>query len=1081
MLSRFDPKAIEGIVRDYHSKIDLKRLIDEKLKGKPKVGYVEGPPTMNGEPHIGHIRGRVIKDLWYRFNTLQSVNILFRAGWDTQGLPVELQAEKELGLTGSKSENLKKIGMERLVEECKRLVHVYNAKWIDVDQLLGMSMDYENAYWTYKDEYIEREWQYLKRAYEQGILVEGYRVVAYCPSCQTSLSHAEVAQGYESVEDPSLYYKVRLKDEHYDSKPIYIIVWTTMPFTVVTDELVGVNPDAEYVYIDVNINGKDEVWIVGYERLNALIQELKIPSYSIIQRVKGSMLEGKRYEHPLLDLIPGLRAIADKIHFVVAEQFVDVNTGSGIVHLSPANGEEDFEVASKRSLPIFNPIDDNATFTQETGIFAGLFVRDADSKVVELLASRDALVKIGKIRHEYPLCWRSKHKVVWLARREYFYLIDRIADKALSAASKVEYFYPEPRNRFLAIISERKPWCISRERVWGTPLPIWVCSSCKNKIALFSRREIIENAVELPDGKDFELHRPWIDRVVVKCNRCNSKAYREPFVLDTWHNSGAAPYASLGKDYDLLVPIPFLTEGIDQTRGWAYTLLMENVIMKGEAPFKAFLFQGHVVDEHGNKMSKSLGNVIDAAELLKNNSVDMVRFYLMWKASPIDALSFSMDEMKRRVYQILSTLYNLHLYFMQNASYDGFDSNKHTLEWAISSNLLKESELWLLSTLQRVIDKVTYAYERCRFHEGARALEDFIINDLSQRYVPFTRYELWDDSSDTLNRRLAIYAILAYSLLVTDILMQPICPYITEYLYITCFKRKPSIMLEDWVQVDTRLINERYEKAFELVDKIISLSNSARMKAGLKRRWPLASAYVCFSKDDELISSLVDTLKVQMNVERLEIRYLDAKSESILDKCNTIFALIDQGIPIKVNVAFNVKSIAKKVKGDMHMVLKQLNSMDSILLLRELSNNSINLSYNGKSVSIGIEDISDVRYEADEGYVLSSMQDDSIIVILSTYRDERLIAKGLMRDIARRLQALRKEKGYNPTDIVEHAYIAVDGDAAKMLEQMKDELSYLVRSKSISIISMSELEELEGKGLGFVEHDIDGRRVMLYI
>ena len=1092
MLSRFDPKAMESIVKDYYSKINLKALISDRLKDKPRVGYVEGPPTMNGEPHIGHIRGRVMKDLWYRFNTLRSVNIIFRAGWDTQGLPVELQAEKELGLTGSKLENLKIIGMERLVDECKRLVHRYNAKWVEVDSLLGMSLDYDNAYWTYKDEYIEREWKYLKKAYEQGILVEGYRVVAYCPSCQTSLSHAEVSQGYESVEDPSLYYKVRLIDDDYDNT--YIIVWTTMPFTLVTDELVGVNPDADYVYVSVNFNGREEIWILAYDRLSILEQEFKINSYSIVKRVKGYMLEGKRYEHPFLDIIPGLKAISSKVHFVVAEQFVDINTGSGIVHLSPANGEEDFEVASKRSLPIFNPIDDNAVFTHDAGIFAGLFVRDADYKVVELLANSNALVKIGKIKHEYPLCWRSHHKVVWLARREYFYLIEKIADKALSAASKVEYFYQEPKNRFLAIIGEKKPWCISRERVWGTPLPIWVCSnpSCKNKIPLFSRQEILENAIELPDGKDFELHRPWIDRVVVRCTKCNSKAYREPFVLDTWHNSGAAPYASMSDDeYEELVPVPFLTEGIDQTRGWAYTLLMENVIMKGEAPFKAFLFQGHVVDEHGNKMSKSLGNVIDAYDLLKNNSVDMVRFYLMWKASPIDALSFSIDEMKRRVYQILNTLYNLHVYFIQNASYDGFNLQEHTLELAMRNNMLKESELWLLSRLQRIIERVTYGYERCRFHDSARALEDFIINDLSQRYVPFTRYELWDDSRDTLNRRLAIYATLAYSLLTINILLHPICPYITEYLYITCFKRKPSIMLEDWVIPDKGLINNRFERAFELIDSIISLSNSARMKAMLKRRWPLAKAYVCLSSKDDLelinnSSSLLDTLRIQMNVDIVHIKYVDTNDEgnNILSKCKRILAFIDQGLPLKASIVFNVKSIAKKVKGDIQAVLEHLNRADSIALISELyNNNMLTISYNEKSVIISIEDVSDVKYEPSEGYTLSSSDDDSILVILSTSRDKMLIAKGLVRDIARRLQALRKEKGYNPTDVVEHAYIAgLDGDAVEMLNPMRDELAYLVRARGVSILSMDEAEEVsKSKGIEFVKVDIDGKQVMLYI
>ncbi|MEM4635535.1 MAG: isoleucine--tRNA ligase [Candidatus Nitrosocaldus sp.] len=1089
-LKRFEPKSIEVSVNEYHRSINLRGIMEDMLKDKEVIGFVEGPPTMNGEPHLGHLRGRVIKDLWYRFNTMKGFKVVFRAGWDTQGLPVELQAEKELGLAGSKLENLKSIGMERLVEECKRLVHRYNEKWVEADRLLGMSMDYDHAYWTYRDEYIEREWRYLKRAWEQGILAEGYRVVAYCPSCQTSLSHAEVSQGYEMVEDPSLYYKVRMLDgkEQEQGKDTYIVVWTTMPFTVVTDEMVGVNPDADYVYVNVRIsaasndgyNVKDEVWIVGHERLASLMDELGIDSYSIVRVVKGYELEGKRYEHPLLDLIPGLKAIADRVHMVVAEDFVATDTGSGIVHLSPANGEEDFEVASKRALPIFNPIDDAAVFTQEAGIFAGLFVRDADAKVVELLKERGSLIKIGKIRHEYPTCWRSHHKLVWIARREYFYLIDRIADKALKAAESVEYFYQEPKNRFLAIIGERKPWCISRERVWGTPLPIWVCSnpSCKAKIPLFSRDEIVRNALELPDGPNFELHRPWIDRVVVRCSKCNSKAYREPFVLDTWHNSGAAPYASMSdEEYERFVPVPFLTEGIDQTRGWAYTLLMENVIMKGkdEPPFKAFLFQGHIVDEHGNKMSKSLGNVIDALELLKNNPVDMVRFYFMWKASPIDALSFSIDEMRRRVYQVLSTLYNLHIYFVQNASYDGYEKNKHTLEWAISNNLLRVSEVWLLSRLQALIEKVTEGYERCRFHESARAIENFIIDDLSQTYVPFTRYELWDDSVEGLSRRLAIYSTLAHTLLTIDVLMHPICPFITEYLYLACFKHKQSILLEGWVKPSRELINEEVERSFSLLNDVISTANAARMKAMLKRRWPLSHAYVCLtsSSDADALSKLMDIMRVQMNVEDIRLVTVDAQG------VERVLRMIEAGLPVKASINLRLKGIASKAKADLPRVVEIFSSMDKVELLRELSaKGRFTITYDEKAIEVTEDDL-DVSVEPMEGYTLKmdeKMMGRMVMVILSTARDRRLIAKGMIRDIARRLQALRKERGYNPTDVVEVAFISgLDDESMEMVKDFKDELAYLVRAKRVEVTSKYD------NSIDWREMEMDGKVIRLYI
>src|ERR671924_1374991 len=742
--ANFNAKAIENDVRDYLDNLDLAAYLENELQGRELVGYIEGPSTMNGEPHVGHIRGRIIKDLWYRFNTLQKKRVIFRAGWDTQGLPVELQAEKELGLTGSKAENVSKVGVEKIVETCKKIVQLYNDKWIKADKLLGMSFNYEKAYWTFHDEYIEREWQYVKKAWENGVLKEWFRVVAYCPSCQTSLSNAEVNQGYETVEDPSFYYKVKLTEkEEGEGKEddVYMIVWTTMPFTIVTDEMVGVNPKADYNY--VRINNRQELWIVGADRMNDLMKELHIEDFSVEKTVKGSELDGRYYIHPLLHMIPGLAELAGKgsIHFVVAEDFVDIATGSGLVHLSPANGEQDFEIATKRNVPIFVPIDDRVIFTEKAGAFKDLFVRDADMKVIEAMKEANASVKIGKIKHQYPTCWRSHHKVVWLARREYFYIIENLGDKPMRAAENIEYYFDPPKNRFIEIIREQHPWCISRERVWGTPLPIWLCSKCSHKELLFSKAEIIQKAIDLPDGPDFELHRPWIDRIKIKCEKCGSMMQREPFVLDTWHNSGAAPYASLShQEYKDLIPASFLTEGIDQTRGWAYTLLIENVIMEqsGLAPFRSFLFQGHVLDEKGNKMSKSLGNIIEAETLLSENPVDLVRLYFMWKSSPIESLNFSLDEMKTRPYQILSTLHNLHVYFKQNSEFDRFNQEMHTLNWVISNKLMGSTEVWLLSKLQELVAEATEAFDRCRFHEAAKTMDAFVINHLSQSYVPMT-------------------------------------------------------------------------------------------------------------------------------------------------------------------------------------------------------------------------------------------------------------------------------------------------------------------------------------------------------
>ena len=1067
LLGKFDAKAIENEIRTYlDNNVDLATLLENSLQGSThKIGYIESPPTMNGEPHAGHLRGRIIKDLWYRFNTLQKRNVVFRAGWDTQGLPMELQAEKELGLTGSKTDNINKVGIEKIVETCKKLIQRNNEKWIRADKLLGVSFNYEKAYYTYRDEYIEREWLYLKKAWEKGILREWFRVVAYCPSCQTSLSNAEINQEYATVEDPSFYYKVKLSDED-----AFLIVWTTMPFTVITDEMVGVNPNALYVYVKV----KNERWVVSENRLQDLMKELHIEDFAIEKKIDGRALDGKYYIHPLLSLIPGLEELAKggTIHFIVAEEFVDISTGSGIVHLSPANGEEDFDIAVKRDVPIFVPIDDRVIFTEKAGIFKDLFVRDADFKVVRAMKDSGASVKIGKIKHQYPLCWRSHHKIVWLARREYFYMIEKLGDKPLEAAQNADYFFEPPKNRFLEIIKEKVPWCISRERVWGTPLPIWTCKKCGYKELISSRQEIVKKAINLPSGPAFELHRPWIDEIEIHCEKCGQKMQREPFVLDTWHNSGGAPYASLTDlEYQNLIPAAFLTEGIDQTRGWAYTLLMENIILtqSAAAPFRSFLFQGHVLDEKGNKMSKSVGNVIDAYNLLSDSSVDLVRFYFIWKASPIESLNFSLQEMSSRPYQIISTLYYLHIYFKQNSSFDKFESEKHHLTWVLNNRLLGLADTWLLSKLQNLVKVVTVAFERCRFHEAAKAIEEFIINYISQTYVPITRNDIWDDDDKTLLHRLTIYSILGHALKQIDIMLHPLSPFVTDYLYLTCFGgAKKSLLFEDWPKYDEKLINSEVEDAFDKLKEAVSLGNNARMKAQIKRRWPINHAFICLSDPKFLtIDGISDTLKNQLNVENYDVVKICVNTQ-----IQKILSLLENQIPIVTHIKLKRKNIAPHVKTNIERVVQALEKVDKVELLKVLqSSGKYHLSYEGGEIDLTPADL-ELSYTAAEGYAMSER--DTMMIFIATKRDEHLTAKGLLRDLARNLQQFRKECGYNPTEILSSAFIAnLEDYEISVLSELREELMYLVRVRSV-IFSKESLDKPNSKII-----DLEGRKLTI--
>jgi isoleucyl-tRNA synthetase len=1061
LAKEFDSKKIEDEVKSYLAKIDLQEIIMDK-KQKQRLVFIEGPPTMNGIPHAGHLRGRVIKDLWYRYMTLQGYKVVFNAGWDTQGLPVELQAEKELGITGGKTEILKSFGIERLVGECKRLVHKYNEKWVEVDGLLGMSFNQKNAYWTYKDEFIEREWQFLKKAHETGVLTEGYRVVAYCPSCQTSLSHAEVNQGYEMVQDPSLYYKAKL-----ESEDVYLVVWTTMPFTLVTDAMVGFNPDENYHYVKV----QGETWVVGEKRLEEFMKEAKVESYQVIKTLKGSEFEGKKYIHPLLDKIPKLKELSKNplMHVAVAESFVDANTGSGIVHLSPANGEDDYEIAQKRKVPIFNPIDDEVKFTQDAGKYAGSFVRDSDRPIVEDVREAGALVRIGRIKHKYPLCWRSQHPIVWLARREFFYMLDRLGEKAIEAAEKVEYFFDQPKNRFLGIIKEKHPWCISRERFWGCPLPIWSCKGCGHVERLFSRKEIVQAASDLPDGPNFELHRPWIDKIIIKCKKCGAQMEREKFVLDTWHNSGSAPYSSLSDDeYKAGIPAPFLTEGIDQTRGWAYTLLIENVILNNKpvSPFKAFLFQGHVLDKNGNKMSKSLGNVLDAQELLTKYPVDLVRFYFIWKSSPIEPINFSTDELMSRPYQILNTLYHIHLYFKQNSEYDKFDYTKTTLDWAKKKDLFAPPDIWILSKLQRLIEAVQQTNDSCRFHESARAIEDFIINSLSQVYIPITKAELWDEESSNAERRFAIYAILYEVLKTLDVLIHPLCPYTSEYLHLSTFG-KESILLESWPALQPKLVNEPVEESFDLMKEVVSVSAAARMKAKLKRRWPLTEAVICVKKTQKAkLERLSELLLSQLNVESFKVVELDST-----EGLELVSGMQRLGLPIRPVVELDRKKIGPKAKQHLNALLTSFSGTNPEEIVSSiLKDGTCTFDVGQAKITLERDDFV-ISFDAKDGYVFA--QRDGFIVFISTTRNREMMARGLIKDLARRLQTLRKERGYNPTEILQTASILeLDEESLQMVKEKSSELAFLVRVKQI---------DFAGVGKNYKDDDIDGQKIRISV
>ncbi len=993
----YNPLELEQDIRRFWEKNQTQQKL-AKAREKDNVGvlgFVEGPPTLNGIPHIGHARGRAMKDLRYRWKTMQGYYMPFWAGWDCQGLPVELEVEKQLGVK-NKRELLARVSEERFIEECKKTVMKYHKEWVELDNKLGVFIDHSKAYWTFHDAYIEREWQILKRAWDQDLLEEGHYVVAYCPGCQTSLSNAEVGYegSYQMVEDPSIYFKFKIADKQNE----YMLVWTTMPFTLITDTMLAVRPEADYARVQVG----DETWVLVRPRVEPLMKELGIEKYKVLETVAGKTLENTRYEYPFTDMVPQQSDLENShplVHKIICEDFVDVETATGVVHLSPGNGEEDFFAAMKRGVPIFAPFDDEAKFTAEAGKFCSLFARDTDKLVIEELRSRGLLVVAKKVKHEYPTCWRSHHKVLYIARKEYFLRTDKINARVLEAAEKVAYFFDETKNRFLSFLKEGKPWCISRERVWGAPLPVWKCRQCEAKTIVSSKKELLEKAVEKPKG-EFELHKPWVDRITFKCPKCGDAMYREDFVLDTWHNSGASPYARFSDEEVVkYVPVDFLTEGVDQTRGWANSLLLEYVILTGkpESPFKAFLFQGLAQDAKGRKMSKSLGNVIEANRHLDDCSADVSRFYSLRKCAPIDFIDFDPKELGRRTYQVLSTLYHLNRFFVQNAEFDNFSAKKNTLEWAAEQKHLAKPDLWLLSKLQETIEEYASRLGTCEFNLALAALEDFVIETLSRLYVPMVRKELWTDDPSTLDRRLAVYATLWHVLRTITLLFNPVTPYLSEALHQKVYRKLDSTLpetvnLESWPTPDSKFRDEKVEEDFQRLFKTVSLVYSARQSAGLKRRWPLSKLVV-------------------------------VGPEPV---CNAL----------------------KKVEE----------------LFLELANVK-NAQYTSEAS----------QFVASEGW--ASASEGEVQVLLDARRDETLLGEGVMRDLARRVQALRKELGYTPTDVLEAVYLSeLDDESIRLLNPFVDEMKGLVRAEKVLLQGSAKDKNVE-----WHESQLDDRKVAIAI
>ncbi|MHA2041237.1 MAG: isoleucine--tRNA ligase [Candidatus Thorarchaeota archaeon] len=828
---RYNPLDVENHILEYWKSNDTYLKTVELRKGDPDWNFLEGPPTTNGFMHVGHARGRAMKDVQIRYMTMMGYNVWRRGGWDMQGLPVELEVERnegiaEKGLIGSE------LGMETFVQKCKELVDFYLDQWVKDSVRLGLWLDYPSAYETRKDDYIEHVWYFLKQASEKGLLGRGYRVNPMCPRCVTALSGHEVSQGYQTKDDPSVYVKFQRSGMENE----YLVIWTTTPFTLISNEMVAVHP--KYTYVKARVG--EEFWWVVRDLLETVMQKAKVETYEVVEELLGKDMLGWKYEHPFKDEVPWHQEHNEEyMHAVVTGRHVTVEDGTGLVHTAPGFGPDDFEVGKEFGVPVLAPVTSAGRFTDEVPMFKDRLVFDTNADVPKLLDEKGLLVHEETIRHEYPHCWRCDTPLVYLAdQTQWFLKMVGVRDHLVEHNSKIEWT-PEwaGTGRFGDWVANADDWCISRSRVWGSPLPVWVCDECDEEVVVGSRKELKELAVEFPD--DFEMHRPWVDKVVLKCKSCDGRMTREPFVIDCWLDSGMAHTASVDylKDrtlFDRVFPYDFITEAVDQSRGWFYSLLYTSVVMHDKAAFSTVVSQEHVLDEDGGKMSKSRGNVIWAKDALEEIGADPFRLYMLTKSASWSRTNHSPKEIEL-TRKKLDVLWNVALFAETYMDLDKFKFDKKRMEKSLKNADLEDK--WLLSRVQSVLHEYHSQMDKYLWHHAGRALLDFISEDLSRVYLPLVKKRVWLDSDDP--KKMMAYDVLYYTLETMTRALNIFTPFLCEQLHLDFLSRfadglPESINMARMPKVEAKYQDTEMEATFDVLQELRSAASHARNKKGVK-------------------------------------------------------------------------------------------------------------------------------------------------------------------------------------------------------------------------------------------------------
>ncbi len=988
-LSKEKVSRVEDEINENWKKMDI---LDKCIEGRTKdFVFYDGPATANGMPGLHHMVAKFLKDAFCKYHTMKGERVLRKIGWDTHGLPVEVQVEKKLGFKDKT--DIEKFGIKEFNEECRKTVWENEKAFADLTTKMGQFIDLENRYITYDNNYIETEWWILKKFFDEGLFYEGAKILPYCTRCGTGLASHEVAQGYKEISVDTVIVPMKKKDE----ENTYFLVWTTTPWTLIANVALCVNPNEEYI----KASSQGYNFIVAKKLANKVLGD----DYEILETYKGSDLEYTEYEQ----LLPFL-SVDKHAFYVTCDNYVTMEDGTGIVHLAPAFGADDANVGKKYGLPYLNPVGEDGCYTD--GPWKGMRVFDADEVVIKYLKENDKLFKKQRMVHNYPHCWRCDTPLLYYSKPSFYLEVTKIKDKIIEA-NKTVHWFPEyvGEKRFGNWLENLNDWAISRSRYWGTPLPLWRCS-CGHDEMIGSRKELAEKAIENID-ESIELHRPYVDDVHIKCPECGGVMTRVKDVIDCWFDSGSMPFAQYHYPFEneelwkTQFPADFIAEGIDQTRGWFYSLLVISVFVTGKSPYKNVLVNELLLDKYGKKMHKSKGNSVEPFSLIEEYGADTIRWYLPYVSPVWTPIKFDEDGLKEVYSKFFNTLKNTYNFFALYANTDEVDARKLRVKY----DDLEEIDKWLLSKYNKLVKSTTDAYEEYDLNKVVRSITDFVSEDLSNWYIRRNRRRFWAHDLDTSKK--AVYKTTYDVLVGLTKLIAPVVPFISEEIY-TALTNKESVHLAKFPKCDDKLIDEKIEEKMDLVRDLISLGRNVREEAKIKVRQPISEA-ILDGKNKNIIGDLTELIKEELNVK--EIKFADDLSIYMNYEVKPNFKVCG---PL---LGSSIKSFQGYVKNFNYGDIKNLEE-----------GNEVKINLDGKEITITY-DMLDVRITSKEGF--NSTHEGNNFIVLNTTLNKDLINEGIARELISKIQQLRKNKDFNIVDRI-NIYYSHNDEIEEAIEEYRD-------------------------------------------